>query len=115
MYLTDFGLAKQIVTRSGATGTNGWVGTLDYVSPEQIRGGRIDARADVYALGGVLHSRSPAASRSSTRRREAKLWAQLREPPPVPSRLVARAAARARRGRRPRDGEGPGGALPERR
>ncbi len=57
VYLTDFGLAKMALTHSGGTRTGQWVGTLDYVSPEQIRGGRIDARADVYALGGVLHSR----------------------------------------------------------
>src|SRR3954447_26376990 len=55
VYLTDFGLAKQLLTSSGgATRTGRWVGTLDYIAPEQIRGGRVDARADVYALGGVL-------------------------------------------------------------
>ena len=55
VYLTDFGLAKQVLTNSSRTGTGHWVGTLDYVAPEQIRGGHVDARADVYALGGVLH------------------------------------------------------------
>jgi hypothetical protein len=89
VYLTDFGLAKQIVTRSGATGTKGWVGTLDYVAPEQIRGGRIDARADVYALGGVLHFTLTGRVPFEHEAQEAKLWAQLREPPPVPSLLVA--------------------------
>ncbi len=38
VYVTDFGLAKQVLTRSGATRSGQWVGTLDYVAPEQIRG-----------------------------------------------------------------------------
>src|SRR4051794_6872618 len=50
VYVTDFGLAKQVLSRSGGTGSGQWVGTLDYVAPEQIRGGQVDARADVYAL-----------------------------------------------------------------
>ncbi len=56
VYLTDFGLTKQARSLGTAhtTRTGHWVGTLDYVAPEQIRGERIDARADVYALGCVL-------------------------------------------------------------
>ena len=37
-YLTDFGLAKHITSRSGLTGEGTVLGTLDYISPEQIRG-----------------------------------------------------------------------------
>ena len=87
VYLTDFGLAKQVLTRSSATRTGHWVGTLDYVSPEQIRGGRIDARADVYALGGVLHFALTGRVPFERHGDEAKLWAQLSAPPPVPSEL----------------------------
>jgi streptogramin lyase len=84
-YLTDFGLAKEVITQAGATRSGQWVGTVDYIAPEQIRGGRIDARADVYALGGVLHFLLTGHVPFERERDEAKLWAQLSEPPPVPS------------------------------
>ena len=108
MYVTDFGLAKQMLARGGeATTRSGeWVGTLDYVAPEQIRGGRIDARADVYALGGVLCFLLTGRVPFERDGDEAKLWAQLSEPPPMPSQVrpglppeldgvVARAMAKA--------------------
>ncbi|HEV7769272.1 MAG TPA: serine/threonine-protein kinase, partial [Solirubrobacterales bacterium] len=53
-YITDFGVARNVATNSGLTQTGRFVGTLDYVAPEQISGGVVDARADVYALGCVL-------------------------------------------------------------
>src|SRR4051794_38524359 len=54
VYLTDFGLARAIGAPSGIPATGAFVGPLDYVAPEQIRGQRVDARSDVYALGCVL-------------------------------------------------------------
>jgi hypothetical protein len=81
-YLTDFGLTKKVTSHTGSTREGGWVGTLGYVAPEQIRGERIDARADVYALGCVLfHSLTgtPPYQRESD---EATLWAHLHDDPP---------------------------------
>jgi DNA-binding beta-propeller fold protein YncE/predicted Ser/Thr protein kinase len=81
-YLTDFGLTKRVTSHTGSTRDGGWVGTLGYVAPEQIRGERLDARADVYALGCVLyHSLSgvPPYQRESD---EATLWAHLNDDPP---------------------------------
>ena len=107
VYLTDFGLAKAGAHRAAAaTRTGQWVGTLDYVAPEQIRGGRIDARADVYALGGVLHYALTGQVPFEREGDEAKLWAQLSAPPPVPSALRRGLRARVRRRRGARDGQG---------
>lgn len=81
-YLTDFGLTKNVTSHTGSTRDGGWVGTLGYVSPEQIRGGRIDARADVYALGCVMYhalSGGPPYQRETD---EATLWAHLHDDPP---------------------------------
>ena len=54
VYLTDFGLTRRTGSASGVTKTGQFVGTPDYMAPEQIRGERADARADVYALGCLL-------------------------------------------------------------
>jgi serine/threonine-protein kinase len=53
-YLADFGLAR-FVAMSGLTRTNESIGTPAYMSPEQINGSAVDGRADIYALGCVLH------------------------------------------------------------
>lgn len=55
--LTDFGIAKILQAEDGQTLTASGVGigTPDYMAPEQGMGGKIDARADVYALGTVFY------------------------------------------------------------
>lgn len=52
--LMDFGIAK-IVGGAGLTATGGVIGTVAYMSPEQIRGQKPDHRADIYALGIILY------------------------------------------------------------
>jgi serine/threonine protein kinase len=53
-FLSDFGLAKYLNRSSGMTGAL-FVGTPEYMSPEQVRNERLDGRSDVYALGVTLY------------------------------------------------------------
>ena len=52
--LIDFGIARADL-HAGMTATNMVVGTPEYMAPEQIKGGAIDARTDIYALGAVIY------------------------------------------------------------
>ena len=81
-YMCDFGLARHVSSVSSLTGERGFVGTIDYVPPEQIEGGAIDRRADVYSLGCVLFE-CLAGERPYARDSElAVVFAHLNEPPP---------------------------------
>jgi serine/threonine-protein kinase len=53
--VTDFGLAKALQEDLSITATGVFVGTPDYLAPEQAMGKEVDARADVYALGCSLY------------------------------------------------------------
>jgi serine/threonine protein kinase len=80
-YLTDFGVTKQLGGDSTESGQI--VGTLDYLAPEQIRGERVDGRADAYALACVLYE-SLAGAPPFHRRTEAEtLWAHMQERRPL--------------------------------
>jgi predicted ATPase len=87
LYLTDFGIAKQIAATEGVTMSGHWVGTLDYLAPEQIRGEGVGAGADIYALAGVLHHSLTGHVPYPRDTDAAKLWAHVNAAPPVPSLL----------------------------
>jgi serine/threonine protein kinase len=55
VYLTDFGLTKRTDSHTRLTKTGLFLGTLDYIAPEQVEGKVLDRRADVYSLGCVLY------------------------------------------------------------
>jgi hypothetical protein len=81
-YLTDFGLTKHAGSASGLTKTGMFVGTLDYIAPEQLQGGEVDARVDVYALGCVLYQSLTGNVPFPRDTEPAKIWAHMQEPPP---------------------------------
>ena len=112
-YVSDFGLAKDSqasnLTRPGQA-----LGSLDYMSPEQIRGEDVSPATDIYALGcvmfEVLTGTPPFGGRPSMR----VLFAHLQEPPPDLSADSARHPAGG--GTRDHAGarEGAGGPAVER-
>jgi hypothetical protein len=82
-YLTDFGLTKDAGGSGGAlTGTGQWVGTIDYVAPEQIQSGTVDARTDVYALGCVLYETLTGSVPYAGNDMQ-KMWGHANEPFPA--------------------------------
>jgi serine/threonine-protein kinase len=81
-YVCDFGLARHVSSVRSLTGERAMVGTIDYVPPEQIEGGPVDGRADVYSLACVLFE-CLAGARPFDRESELSvLFAHLNAPPP---------------------------------
>jgi serine/threonine-protein kinase len=82
-YLCDFGLARHATSAESLTGTQGFVGTIAYIAPEQIASGNVDARADVYSLGCVLFE-CLAGTPPFPRDGELQvIFAHVNEPPPL--------------------------------
>jgi serine/threonine protein kinase len=106
VYLTDFGLTKRSSSLSGLTTTGHFIGTMDYIAPEQIGAKPVDARTDIYSLGCVLYQGLTGDPPFDRDDEAALLWAHLVErPPPVSDRrpdvpagvdaVVAKAMAKA--------------------
>ena len=82
--ITDFGIAKALdATR--ATSTGQMLGTLNYMAPEQLQGGQIDARVDVYSLGAVLYELLTGKAPFARDTHAATMWAHVNDEPPKPS------------------------------
>jgi DNA-binding beta-propeller fold protein YncE len=79
-YLCDFGLTKQLAD-GGTTGSGLLAGSLDYLSPEQIRRGEVDGRTDGYALGCVLYECLSGAPPFRRANEAQTLWAHMQEEP----------------------------------
>jgi pSer/pThr/pTyr-binding forkhead associated (FHA) protein/predicted Ser/Thr protein kinase len=83
-YLTDFGLAKPAASVERLTRHGTVVARLEYVSPELILNQRVDARADVYALGCVLFEALTGQAPFATLQAGPQALAHLEAPRPSP-------------------------------
>jgi serine/threonine-protein kinase len=81
-YLSDFGLTRVVGSDTELTEAGQWIGTVDYCSPEQLRGERTDARSDVYALGCVLFTALTGHTPFGRGTVPATLMAHLHDEPP---------------------------------
>ena len=79
-YLADFGLTQSASDRGPTDGQ--FMGTVDYVAPEQIRGDDLDGRADQYALGCLLFELLTGTLPFMPASDVAAVFAHLQEPPP---------------------------------
>jgi serine/threonine-protein kinase len=82
--VVDFGIAKAMseapqdaLTRSGLV-----IGTPEYMSPEQLLGDPVDARADIYSLGCILYQMLTGEPAFAADSREQMIRRRLHEAPP---------------------------------
>jgi DNA-binding beta-propeller fold protein YncE len=83
VYLSDFGLAKGSLSVTGLTSTGQFLGTLDYVAPEQVEGRPVDGRTDQYALGCVAFELLTGLPPFQRDQGMAVMYAQVAEAPPL--------------------------------
>ena len=112
VYLADFGLTRRLDEEAADVGDGHSLGTPAYLAPEQLEGGPIDGRADVYSLGCLLYECLTGERVFERASRLAVVWAHLEEEPPEASRqnndlpqaidgVIARAMAKAPEDRYP--------------
>jgi len=115
-YLADFGLSQVVGTDTRLTSTGQWIGTADFMAPEQFSGDEVDARADIYALGCVLYNALTGETPYPRGTVPATMLAHLHDDPPRPTagaedvpagfdRVIARALAKDPERRYPSAGD----------
>ncbi|MEU6309353.1 serine/threonine-protein kinase [Streptomyces sp. NPDC047014] len=82
IYLTDFGLTKKSLSLTGFTTAGEFVGTLDYMAPEQISGRPVDGRCDLYSMACVVYETLAGGPPFVREEDAALLWAHQYDPPP---------------------------------
>ncbi len=87
LYLADFGITKTAMSRSGLSSSGQFLGTLDYVAPEQIRGMAVLGMADQYSLGCVLYECLTGRVPFEKDLDAAIIWAHVEEQPTRPTLL----------------------------
>jgi serine/threonine-protein kinase len=84
VYLADFGLITILsANQPEITATGQFVGSLDYVAPEQIEGRSVDGRTDQYALACAAFEMLSGSPPFGSNQGIAVLWAHMSKPPPL--------------------------------
>lgn len=102
--LLDFGLAREadlgapsspsmLTERKPLTEEGAIIGTFQYMAPEQLEGGDVDARTDIFALGAVLYEMATARQAFPARSRASLIAAILTTQPPSITQTQASAPA----------------------
>ena len=87
IYLCDFGLVKRLDSGPSLTKMDEIVGTIDYIAPEQIEGGTVDTRTDIYSLACVIYEMLAGVPPYQGQSDVSVLWSHFRDVPP-PLRLA---------------------------
>ena len=98
--ILDFGIAKLPRLPAGGTATEpgAIIGTVGYMSPEQVQGRKVDLRADLFSVGAILYEMLAGRRAFAGTSPVKTAWAILNEQPaPLPREVPRRVAAVVRR------------------
>jgi serine/threonine protein kinase len=103
--IVDFGLSKAVMSESDSqtalTAAGQLLGTPHYMSPEQYQAAPLDARTDIYSLGGTFYRLLTGDFPYGQKSIHQIMYAHLQSPPPDPRKLnpeVARVRCADREG-----------------
>jgi hypothetical protein len=85
--VTDFGIAKAAFAEGDLTTTGSLLGTAKYLAPEQVEGGAVDPRTDIYAAGIVLYEALTGRPPFEADTHMATATMRLAQEPPAPGSL----------------------------
>ncbi|MFD6388850.1 serine/threonine-protein kinase [Nocardia sp. NPDC060259] len=85
--LTDFGVAKSTDDASELTQTGSFLATIAYAPPEQLSGGHLDHRADIYSLACAFYKLLTNQNPYPATQPAMVMMGHLHEPPPRPTSM----------------------------